>query len=180
MPPELKALRETLKRTQKLSVRFKQSRHWAALQDTLVTEGSLRYQKGGTLVWHTDPPSESTLTLEGRVATLSTPGLGTRETVDLNADPGMARVFDSIGAVLQADLESLQPLFSIRVVRRTSPLELELIPKGAELAKTVKRIGLTFQSSGDQQRLTTVLLEEGGGDRTEIAFFDHQIVAVHR
>lgn len=174
--PELVALRESLRKTGSLSARFKQSRHWAALQDTLVTEGSIRYQKAGPLVWHTDPPAESTLTLEGRTARLSMPGTGTEQTVDLSSDPAMAKVFDSIAAVLQADLEALTPLFEVRVLKSRAPLRLELSPKSTELEKTVKRIQLEFQSDKDRAKLTRVDLEEGTGDRTEIMFFGHRIV----
>jgi outer membrane lipoprotein-sorting protein len=172
--PELRPLRQALARTQRLSARFKQSRHWAALQDTLVTHGTLRYQKGGALVWHTDPPSESILTLKGRTATFSTPGLGSQETLDLGADPGMARVFDTVSAVLQADLDALDPLFKVDLVHKESPLVLALTPKNAELEKTLKRLKLSFDA---KSRLRQVDLEEANGDRTEISFFDHRIQA---
>lgn len=172
VPPELTALRESLARTRKVSARFKQTRRWAALRDTLVSEGTFRYEKGGALVWHTDPPAESELTLKGKTAVVSHPALGTRETLDLSSDPGMARVFESIGAVLQADLELLRPLFELTVLRSKAPLVVSLKPRTPELARVVKGIHLEFDR---RLQLVRVRLEEATGDRTEIAFYDHVV-----
>ncbi|HZH04509.1 MAG TPA: outer membrane lipoprotein carrier protein LolA [Myxococcaceae bacterium] len=177
MPRELSALRESLAKTRKVSARFKQSRHWAALKDTLVSGGTLRYEKGGPLVWHTDPPAESELILKGETAILSQPALGTRETLDLSADPGMARVFDSIGAVLQANFEVLEPLFAVSVVRASAPLTVALRPRAPELARVVKGIRLEFDR---RLHLARVTLDEASGDRTEITFFDHVVEAAGR
>jgi outer membrane lipoprotein-sorting protein len=175
-PRELVALRESLARTQKLSARFKQSRHWAALQDALVTEGTFHYQKGGRLVWHTEPPNESELVLDGSTAVIRYPALGTTQTLDFAAEPGMARVFESIRAVLQADLERLRPLFALNIERK-APLSLSLEPRTKELAEVVQRIRLAFDG---QLRLTQVVLEESSGDRTEISFHGHRVETAAR
>jgi outer membrane lipoprotein-sorting protein len=176
IPPELAALRESLARTQKLSARFTQTRHWAALQDALVTEGTFEYQKSGRLVWRTSPPAESELVIENRTALLRYPALGTTESIDFSSDPGMGRVFESIGAVLQADLEKLLPLFALTVEGK-APLRLTLTPRTKELAEVVQRIRLSFDG---QLRLTRVSLEEAGGDRTDITFRDHSVVTASR
>lgn len=174
LPPELTALRESLARTQKLSARFTQTRHWAALQDALVTEGTFEYQKSGRLVWRTAAPAESELVVENRTALMRYPALGTTESIDFSSDPGMARVFESIGAVLQADLEKLLPLF-VLAVEGKAPLRLTLTPRTKELAEVVQRIRLAFDG---QLRLTRVSLEEASGDRTDITFREHSVVPV--
>ncbi|MBU8895227.1 outer membrane lipoprotein carrier protein LolA [Corallococcus sp. M34] len=175
-PRELTALRDSLARTQKLSARFKQTRHWAALQDALVTQGTIQYQKGGRLVWHTEAPSESELILEGSTATLRYPALGTTQAIDFSAEPAMGRVFESIKAVVEADLERLRPLFELALERK-APLSLALKPRAPELASVVERIHLEFDADF---RLTRVVLEEPGGDHTEIAFSGHVIQPVAR
>ena len=174
--PELRALKDSLSRTRKVSARFTQTRHWAALQDALVTHGSFQYQKGGRLVWRTDKPSESELILEGQSAVIRYPALGTSQAIDFSAEPAMARVFDSISAVVQADLDRLQPLFELTLERK-APLRLVLEPRSAELAQTVQRIQLEFDA---KHHLMKVLLDESGGDRTEIAFREHVTEAASR
>ncbi len=176
MPPELTALRESLARTSKLSARFKQTRHWAALQDALVTEGTFQYQKGGRLVWHTAPPAESELVLEGKTAVLRYPALGTTERIDFSSEPGMARVFESIGAVLQADLEKLRPLFALTVEHK-APLSLSLTPRTEALAQAVRSIRLSFDG---KMQLTKVVLEEPNGDSTDIVFHGHVVETAAR
>ncbi|WP_158502458.1 outer membrane lipoprotein carrier protein LolA [Vitiosangium sp. GDMCC 1.1324] len=162
-------MKASLARTQKLSARFKQTRHWTALQDALVSEGSIQYQKGGKLVWHTEPPAENELILEGKTVTIRYPGLGTTQTLDTSADPGMAKVFECITAVLQADLERLQPLFELSIERK-APLGLALKPRTKELSQVIQGIRLSFD---EKLRLTHIVLEESSGDRTEIDFHGH-------
>ncbi|HXN40434.1 MAG TPA: outer membrane lipoprotein carrier protein LolA [Myxococcaceae bacterium] len=171
IPPELETLRATLKHTERVSARFKQTRHWAALQDGLKTEGRFEYRKGGRLLWHTDPPAESDLVLEGQTASIRYPALGTTQTIDFSSEPGIGKVFESIRAVLQADLERLQSIFKLTIERK-APLTLALTPKSKELARVVHRIRLTFDA---QLRLVQVVLEEGAGDWTEIVFTEHAI-----
>jgi len=169
--PELEALRATLRRTESVSARFKQTRHWAALQDGLETQGRFEYRKGGRLLWHTNPPAESDLVIEGQTASIRYPALGTTQTIDFSAEPGIGKVFESIRAVLQADLEHLQSMFEVTIERK-APLTLALTPRSKELARVVHRIRLEFDA---QLRLVHVVLEEGAGDLTDIVFTRHEI-----
>jgi outer membrane lipoprotein-sorting protein len=171
LPPELLPLRESLQRTEKLSARFTQTRHLAALHDALVTEGTLEYQKGGRLVWRTRPPAASELVLDGQHVTISYPGMGAAQTVDFSSEPGMGRVFETIRAVLEADFDRLLPLFTLTVERKV-PLRVSLSPRTEELARTLRRIQLNFDRSF---RLTHVVLNEPDGDATEISFRDQKI-----
>jgi outer membrane lipoprotein-sorting protein len=173
LPRELLALRDSLQRTAKLSARFTQTRHLAALHDALITEGTLEYQKGGRLVWRTLPPAESELVLEGQHVTISYPGMGAAQTVDFSSEPGMGKVFETIRAVLEANLDGLLPLFTLTVERK-EPLSISLSPRTEELARTLKRIQLDFDRS---LRLVRVLLNEPDGDSTEISFRDQKIQA---
>ncbi len=168
-PPELVALKAKLGRTRSLTANFTQKRRMAALKDVLTTEGTFAYDKGGKMRWRTAPPAESELVVDGSKATMRYPALGVEQAFDLSSDPGMARVFESILAVLAADLERLAPFYDLAVVKR-SPLELDLKPKSPEVAKAVERIHLAFDA---RLNLVQVVLAEAGGDRTEIGFRDH-------
>jgi outer membrane lipoprotein-sorting protein len=169
--PELESLRAKLERTEKISARFKQTRHWAALQDGLTTEGRFEYRKGGRLIWHTNPPAESDLVIEGQTASIRYPALGTTQAIDFSSEPGIGKVFESIRAVLQADLEHLQSSFKVTIERK-APLTLALTPRSKELARVIHRIRLEFDA---QLRLVHVVLEEGAGDWTNIVFTQHEI-----
>ncbi len=176
LPGELSALRESLQRTRRLSARFKQTRHWAALHDALVTQGTVQYEKGGKLVWRMDPPAESQVIIDDQRATIHYPALGTTQTLDFSAEPGLGRVFQSIRWVLEADLDRLQPIFELRLDRK-APLNLTLKPRLPEVSRTVERIRLEFDK---ELRLTHVRLDEAGGDWTEIVFHDHVIETATR
>jgi outer membrane lipoprotein-sorting protein len=171
VPPELAALRAALQRTAKVSAKFTQTRHLAALHDVLTTEGALEYQNGGRLVWRTFPPSESELVLEGQRVTITYPGMGGTQDVDFSSEPGMGKVFETIRAVLQADLDHLRALFTVSI-RRKEPLSLSLTPRTEQLARTLRRIQLDFDH---QLRLVHVHLDEPDGDSTDIVFRDHVV-----
>ena len=171
LPADLTPLRDSLRRTVALSARFEQTRHLKALQDALVTTGRLDYRKGGRLLWHTDPPSESDLVLEGSTATLKMPGMSSGQAFDLSSEPGMGKVFETLRAVLEADLERLTSLFELKVVR-SQPLGVSLKPRNEALARVLQGIRLDFDAG---YRLLQVSLREPDGDRTDIAFRDHVI-----
>ena len=166
--PELAALKKKLAQVASLSASFTQTRRWSALKDAMVTQGTFSWNRGGRLVWRTRPPAESELIVEGKQATMRYPALGTSQSFDFSAQPGMAAVFDSIAAVLQADFDRLAPLYEISVTR-ASPPAVSLRPRSAEMAKVISGIELTFNAKLD---LASVVMLEGGGDKTEIAFQD--------
>jgi outer membrane lipoprotein-sorting protein len=171
IPPELSALRDSLKRTETLSAKFTQVRHLAALHDALTTEGALEYRNGGRFVWRTFPPSESELVMDGKRVTIHYPSLGAEQTIDFSTEPGMARVFETIRAVLQGDIDNFGTLFAVSV-RRKDPLSISLTPRTQELARTVSRIQLDFDR---QHHLIHVALDEPDGDSTDISFRDHLV-----
>ncbi len=127
-------------------------------------------------MWRTDPPAESEVILDDQRATIHYPALGTTQTVDFASDPGLRKVFQSIRSVLEADLESLEPIFELQL-NRSVPLSLTLKPRLPEVSRTVERIRLEFDK---ELRLTQVRLDEPGGDWTEIAFHSHVIQAATR
>ena len=176
LPADLTPLRESLQRTVTLSARFEQTKHLKALHDALVTTGQLHYRKGGRLIWHTDPPSESDLVLEGTTATLKMAGMSSAQAFDLSSEPGMGKVFETLRAVLEADLERLTPLFELQVIR-ARPLGVSLKPRTETLARVLQAIRLDFD---DRYRLLHVSLREPDGDRTDIAFRDHVIETAGR
>lgn len=176
LPPELAPLRESLRNTASLSARFRQTKHLKALQDVLVTTGTLDFRRGGRLRWHTDPPGDSDLLLQGSTATLKMPGMAIGQAIDLSSDPGMAKVFDTLRAVLEADFDRLTPLFDVRVLTGR-PLVVSLKPRSETLGRTLNEIRLDFDA---RYRLLRVTLKEPDGDWTEIAFRDHVIEPVGR
>ena len=176
LPEELTPLRESLQRTVTLSARFEQTKHLKALRDALVTTGQLHYRKGGRLIWHTDPPGESDLVLEGTTATLKMAGMSSAQAFDLSSEPGMGKVFETLRAVLEADLERLTPLFELQIIR-ARPLGISLKPRTEALGRVLQAIRLDFD---DRYRLLHVSLKEPDGDWTDIAFRNHVIETAGR
>jgi hypothetical protein len=83
----------------------------------------------------------------------------------------MGKVFETLRAVLEADLERLTPLFELQIIR-ARPLTVSLKPRTEVLARVLQTIRLDFDG---QYRLLHVSLSEPDGDRTDIAFRDHVI-----
>jgi outer membrane lipoprotein-sorting protein len=164
-------LARSLQRTVALRARFQQRKHLRALRDTLLSTGTIAYRRGGALVWHTDSPGESDLVLDGTSVTFTVSGMSSPQRIDLSSDPGMAKVFDTLRAVLEGNVDRLTPVFDIRVSSK-QPLRVALTPRSDALTRSVEEIDLEFDA---EFRLRRVSLREPDGDRTEIAFSDHVI-----
>lgn len=169
--PQLTALAKRLSAIQSVDAAFRQRRTLAALQDDLVSEGTLSWRRGGKLVWHTRTPSESEIVLDEKSAVMRYPALKTEQAFDLSSQPQMAALFRAILAVLRADVSGLSPLFEVAVTS-DAPLRLDLKPRSKEIGQVVRGIHLEFDA---KLELTRVLLDEAGGDKTDITFRDQRI-----
>ncbi len=173
LPPELKPVEEHFKATPALTARFIQKRHWAALKDVLESSGTVTFERSGRIIWRTEKPSVSELELDGSKATMRAPRLGTSQSFDLKADPGMAAVFESLAAVMKADFPSIDKLYELKLTSK-APVAVELKPKNEALASVLSKISLKFDGKQD---LAQVVLDEAAGDSTEIAFWGHLATA---
>jgi len=162
---------EAFAATQSLSAHFVQKRHWAALKDTLVTEGTLRYEHSASCVEDGESPPRARLTLDGKTATMRFPALNHHADVRSRrrARDGQGLREHHRGA--QGGLGAVGPALWVKIVK-ASPLSLELVPRSAAVANVVFELRLDFNASPD---LVGVVLEEPGGDSTEIAFRDHVV-----
>ena len=74
---ELTALKQKMDRLEQVRARFTQTRRWAALKDTLVSRGTVTYDRRGRLSWKTEAPGESELEYDGKTAVMRYPNVGT-------------------------------------------------------------------------------------------------------
>ena len=148
-----------------------QKRRWAALKEVLESSGTVTFERSGRILWRTEKPSLSELDLDGSKATMRAPRLGTSQTFDLKAEPGMAAVFESLAAVMKADFPAIDKLYDLKLTSKV-PVAVELKPKNAALGTVLSKIQLKFDAKND---LALVLLDEAGGDSTEIVFSGHQV-----
>jgi outer membrane lipoprotein-sorting protein len=171
LPPELKPVEEHFKTTPSVTAHFVQKRRWAALKDVLESSGTVTFGKDGRILWRTEKPNLSELEMDGSKATMRAPKLGTSQSFDLKADPGMAAVFESLAAVMKADFTAIDKLYDLKLTSK-SPVAVELKPKNAGLASVLAKISLKFDAKSELQQ---VVLDEAGGDSTEIAFSGHVV-----
>jgi outer membrane lipoprotein-sorting protein len=172
----LDALSKRLSRIASIEASFQQRRTLSALKDELVSEGTMSWKRGAKLVWHTKSPTESEIIIDDRTAVLRFPSLNTEQSFDLSTQPEMAAIFRSILGVLSADVAALTPLFDVTVAGN-QPLRLTLAPKMPGLAATIHAIHLELDG---ELKLERVLLDEAGGDKTDIVFRDQVIREVPR
>ena len=165
----LKAVKEHLAANPSVKADFVQVRKWVALKDTLQSSGTVAFDRSGKLCGKRSSRLKTELTLEGSTATMKVPKLKSTQTFDLKADPGMAAVFDSLRAVIRADFAELEKDFDV-VTKAGKTLSVKLTPRNDALKSVVSAINLTFNEKLD---LANVLLEEAGGDSTEISFSHH-------
>jgi len=169
--PELTALAKHLAQTQELTAQFTQRRTLSALKDALESSGTFSWKRGGKLDWHTTAPSDSEILLDDQTVVIKVAALGVEQALDLSTQPQLQSVFQAVLGVLRADFKRLEPQYDLSIAAR-SPLALDLKPKSPDVAKVVSAVHLTFDA---KLNLARVVLDEAGGDTTDITFKNHVV-----
>lgn len=152
-PPETVA---HLAAVSELAGSFRQERHLQDLSLPLISTGRFQYQREAGLVWHTETPFDSTLTIQPDGTITRQTGNGSQS---LPTPPGLASVFL---AVFSGDLQALAQLFRIREVDTGQGWQLILEPRGSS-ANAID----TIELSGSDH-VERIHMRETGGDSTLI------------
>ncbi|MDR2215703.1 MAG: outer membrane lipoprotein carrier protein LolA [Nevskiaceae bacterium] len=145
---------------------FLQSRQISGFKRPVESSGQFVVARGTGLLWHTERPFESVLSVSRERLRISN-GAGRSEmTLDARREPMLRTINDLLQSVVVADVGALQAQFEIdiRLMGQTD-WELSLRPKDAGLRDRFLAIDL---SGGPH--VETVVLREKSGDVTTVRF----------
>ena len=137
---------------------FRETRRFAALTDTLISQGHLFYRRPDYLEKVTDWPQPERLVVDGSRLVLTEANDPPR-VVDLGGQPELRAMVEGMRGPLAGDLGALQRLFRIDTAGDLTSWGLTMTPQDARSAKLVRVVQVAGQ--GDAIREVRVIQANG-------------------
>lgn len=156
-----------LARVNELQARFTQTQYRAILKQPLVSEGTVRFERGASrLAWDVTSPARSTFTMDGAKAKMDYPDLKMSETIDLSQVPDASRLATSMLVWMRADPAAVERDFDAVYGDGFATLR----PRDEKLRALIAELRIHFEEREGPVRVRGVDLVEPDGDRVEISF----------
>ena len=142
---------------------FSEEKHLGALNEPLVSSGTLRYRRPSYLEKVTQLPKPERLVVDGDRLTV-TDAAGAVKEIDLGNMPEVGAFVDLVRGTLAGDLGALQRHYRVAIEGTARTWQLSLIPTEARLAGFIKLVRIdgegteprtidTIQANGDWSRM---------------------------
>jgi hypothetical protein len=142
---------------------FQEEKTLAAVDGVLRSSGTLLYRRPGHLEKRTLDPEAELLVVDGQYLSI-TAGQDAPRVVDLDRQPELRALVDTVRAPLAGDLPTLERLFQVRADGSMAAWRLSLSP-APRLARFVRAVTIdgagaevrsidVVQANGDEQRMT--------------------------
>lgn len=164
----LSKIDEAARSTKTLSAEFTQTNRMKLFRQALASSGRLWFRAPRQIRWQYLSPDPSLLILDGRKATMSSPGAAP-QVFDLEKDPTMRVIFDQLLTFVGGgSLAQLEGDYTLSASDDKRNLGLVLVPKpGSVVEKAFARIELTFDG---KTQVKKIVLVEKNGDEKRIDF----------
>jgi hypothetical protein len=163
----LEALLARFGKIEGMRARYQEEKRIALLKRPLVSEGRIEFARPGLLLRKAEKPEASAVLLDRdnlRMADAS----GTR-TIALQESPLVRNFVQTFVHVLSGDRAALDKLYQMSFTKLAGGAwRLQLLPRGADLSRIVKRATL----EGTGATVSQMTLEEENGDSTVLRFSD--------
>ncbi len=134
----------------------------AMLATPLVLSGTLVYEKPAKIERHVRTPFDEKFSVNGDTLTIETRKQDQTRTLLLSSQPVLRAFVESIRATLAGDRATLTRFFRVRLDGSRAHWTLHLVPAGTDMASYV----VVIRVSGSDNRISTIEVEETGGDRS--------------
>jgi outer membrane lipoprotein-sorting protein len=149
---------------------FVQSRQITGFKRPVESSGDFVVARGAGLLWHTQKPFESLLSVSRARLRVTNGKGGTETTLDAKREPMLRTLNDILQSVVIADARALQVQFDLDITLvGTTGWEMALTPKDAALRTRFSAIVLSGSMYVQSARLV-----EASGDITTVRFLDQR------
>ena len=145
--------------------RFVEQKQLAALRGPVTSEGTLSYRKPGHLEKITTTPSYESLVVDGDRLVISGGGNQAPRVVELDGQPEIAAVVDTIRAAVAGDLALLARLYTVSATGNAQDWSVVLHPRDPAVAALVREVRL---GGGAQLRSIETVAPNGDTDTLTI------------
>ena len=162
-PWGLPELMQSLSSVQARELNYVETKHLAALDTPLVSEGRLASSEDGALQMEVYTPKWAQYIITDDTFTILTEGKPTRE-IELADQPQLAAFAAAFRAVRQGDLPTLQQFYELVLQGDDASWQLSLKPRDAEMASRIAEIRL----AGSGGLIASITTQQTDGDRSEM------------
>jgi outer membrane lipoprotein-sorting protein len=149
---------------------FVQSRQIVGFRRPVESRGDFVVARGRGLLWHTQKPFESLLSVSRERLRVSNGVGGAETTLDARREPMLRTLNDLLQSVVIADIATLKTRFDLTIkLIGEADWELALRPKEVALRARFSAVTLTGAA-----HVQSVRLMEGSGDVTTVRFEDQR------
>ncbi|TYB74102.1 outer membrane lipoprotein carrier protein LolA [Bizionia gelidisalsuginis] len=164
-----KQVKHTAKKTTSIVSGFIQEKHLSILENTIISEGILKFKAPNKVLWEYTKPYENTAIFKGDKLFVSNEG----KTAEINLNSN--RLFRSLNALIvnsvKGDMFDDEE-FAITYFKHPNGFMVTFQPNNKRLSKFINTFELQFSKNGE---VNSVKLIEPNADFTTISFINKQI-----
>ena len=166
----LKDLEKSFSSIKTVQTKFRQEKELKIFSRTIVMEGRVVLENPDRLAWRIDTPIKYVLVLNGDYATQWDEDSNKIQKMKTHGDPVFEEVIGQIEKWFSGEFSSLLKEYDLTVKSEQPPV-LEFVPKkDGMISKVIKRVTITVRK--DRRYVERIAIEDMGGDKTTITFYD--------
>ena len=166
-------LETSLSGVKTVKTRFVQEKRLALFKNPLITRGVIQVEVPDKLLWRVESPIKYVLLINGKQAKQWDGETGKTQKIPLANNPVFAAVTEQLRAWFGGHYSLLSKDYDI-VQRADTPPVFVFTPKqGTPPAKMLKGVTVSFRE--DRRYITSIQIDEAGGDVTVLKFEETEI-----
>ncbi len=166
----LKDLEKSFSTIKTVQTRFRQEKELKIFSRTIVMEGRVVLENPDRLAWRIDTPIRYALVLNGEYAQQWDEDSNKVQKMKTAGDPVFEEVIGQIEKWFSGEFVSLLDDYDLTVKSEQPPV-LEFIPKpDGMIGKVIGRVTISVRE--DRRYVERIAIEDMGGDKTTITFYD--------
>ncbi len=148
---------------------FVQEKHLEMLQHKLTIHGKVYMEKPDRLAWHVEEPIRYIMVMDDRAIRQWDAESGQKSGMALDKNPALRMAVDQMRKWFSGDYRQLRYDYRI-TLDEEDPVSLTFVPLAENPASG--HIGrVTVRFTDDERYLSSIIIEERGGDLTELRFY---------
>ncbi len=166
----LQSLEKRFSTIKTVQTKFRQEKELKVFSRTIVMEGRVVLENPDRLAWRIDTPIRYVLVLNGKYAMQWDEDSNKVQKMKTHGDPIFEEVIGQIEKWFSGEFASLLNDYDLTIKSEQPPV-LEFIPKqGGMIGKVIRRVTISVRE--DRRYVERIAIEDVGGDKTTITFYD--------
>ena len=167
----LRRLREARAPYHTFATRFVQRKHLDILNVDLQSEGMIFFRRPGSVRYEIISPARSLMVYDGKKVRCYTFSEGKWNLLNNPSATAIGQVLRQIGRWIQGDFDADRKMFEISVAAAQDGGGcIHLVPRSEALAKYIRRVEVYVTKTGDDYRVTRVIIRESDVDMADMRF----------